>query len=1012
MNIKHLLLGWAFFLALLPTLFAQQKGISNIFLIEQYGFYQNTGAELSHERYFAAMAGQMHLAPDSKMILEEEVEGHNGFSHYRYRQAHKGVPVFGCTYVLHEKDGRVTHATGRYQPQITTSVNPAIDEATAIAFAKRAMKAGKYQDKLITATLMLVDPAFPGISEHLALAYQVDLVSVEPANKHRYFVDAMGGKVVCDFPLILQHGVPSTAQTKYYGVRDIISDSIAPQQFVLRDPTRGEGIFIYHDNGSTFTNNSSHWDLTNSAMDEVALDAHFCTQEYYDVMLEHFDWEGQDGQGKALKVKVHSGGSGFVNAFWDGEYSNYGDGDCNYGPLTTLEVVGHEFTHGMIDYTSQLVYSGESGAINECMADIFGKYLEYKTDPAFHDWALGHSFILNPESSPFRQMDDPNSLGMPAMYNGMNWEADNGVHTNSAIGNLWYVMLVDGRQGINEAGVAFNVTGIGFDKAARIAFLTNRVYLTESSDYNNFYQYSVIAAEELYGPGSTEVNAVKEAWKAVGLPSNPFGPFDLAVAGEQNWGENICGLGGYFPIKVTVVNRSSESYNPAMGGSVELSHFTASQNYTYPLTSPIGPGESFTFEVNDWLEIAEPGYYIIDISLQLLDSEPLNNFSQAIYAVVTHESDDLELFVFADDSECFADSVQTAFYVSNNSCQPVPEGTILTFTVTDDQSNQVWSGAHTLATELRGGGTAFISYYIPASAAVLTYTLQYAPDPDLFNNQYIDAFNTTYLPIIGDYLNDFEINNGNDGYLNLAFGSGAGTVIAYNNSKFFGSTGSYPEGTFTERCPDPLTAFDQSYSPGITAGIKACVDMTGFSNPELSFDLVMFRNTAAQVQNFPYSSMLQAKWQGNQSGREVFFGQQEAVIVNKSIPLPANFKGAITLTNYTEVGEWFLDPTSFANDDIVLLDNIRISTTVSTSQPQTAGAIQVYPNPAHDMIRVEAKEGIQQIQLQDVNGRILKTIQVQNDFINLSLVEIPKGLYFLAIQLENGSWSVRKALRM
>lgn len=1012
MTHKHLLLAGAFLFGITTTLLGQQKGLSSEFLIKKYSLYQLDGKSYMHDRYFENMANAMFLDPDSKMILEETVPGQNGYVHYKYQQIHKGVPIFGNTYILHEQNGRVVRASGRYSPQVKASVNPGMDQQTALTFAKRAMKAHRYNDKLCSVKLVLIDPAFPKISEDLVLVYQVNLVATDPANKHQYFIDATRGKVICDFPLILQHGVPSTAKTKYYGVQEIITDSIAPQEFVLRDPTRGEGIFIFHDNGNTFTNTSAHWDLTNAEMDEVALDAHYCTQEYYDLMLESFNWEGQDGLGKALKVKVHAGGSGLVNAYWDGEYSSFGDGDCNYGPLTTLEVVGHEFTHGMIDYTSRLIYSGESGAINESLADIFGKLLEYKSAPDDHNWSLGESFIINPESKPFRRMNDPNSLEMPAMYNGLFWDGANGVHTNSAIGNLWFTLLVDGKQGMNEAGIAYQVTGLGFDKATQIVFLTNKAYLTESSDYNNFYQYSVTAAEEIYGLGSSEVNAVKEAWKAVGLPSAPFGPLDLAVIAEQNWNSSICGLGGYLPIKVKVVNRGGEVYDPATGGSVELSSSSSSQNFIYPLTLPIAPGETFTFEVNNWYEKNEPGFIFIDVTLQVNDEAPSNNYDYGIYNILEHESDDLSIYTYSGEPECFADSFQMTFIVINNSCEPIAAGTVLTFSITDEQSNLIWSKPYTLTGDIAGGSNTSVLFLLPMFSGNLTYALMHDGDPDVLNNQYTDQFNTLFQPITGDYYNNFEVNNGQDNYLDLGYGGITGTIFPYQNNNFFGSTGAFQDEMYLNRCPELFSVFEQNNHGGITAATRACVDMTGYNNPGLSFDLAMFRNSIAQAEGYLYSSMLQARWDGNQSGNEVFYGQPEGSIESKNIPLPAQFKGAVSLIFYTELGGWQLNANSIPNDDVLLMDNFRLSTTVGTLQPELTEQIQVYPNPAQELIRIEAKEAIQQIQIQDMNGRILKSNQVQSDFFNLSLTEIPKGIYFLAIQLESGAWAAKKLVKI
>ena len=109
--------------------------------------------------------------------------------------------------------------------------------------------------------------------------------------------------------------MPSTAKTRYYGTKNIITDRIGARNFKLHDPTRGEGITVFRTDLNNFTNTSSSWDLTNSSQDEVALDAHYCSQEYYDMMKGAFEWEGLDGAGKALNVLVHNNGAGEGNAF-------------------------------------------------------------------------------------------------------------------------------------------------------------------------------------------------------------------------------------------------------------------------------------------------------------------------------------------------------------------------------------------------------------------------------------------------------------------------------------------------------------------------------------------------------------------------------------------------------------------------------------------------------------------------------------------------------------------------
>lgn len=1010
MKLRSTFFAWAILFCLPLQIFGQKITLSNASLVKDYTFYKNPDPSLSHLNYFEAMTAKMRLSAESKMVLTEELADKNGYTHFKYQQFHAGLPIFGSRYILHEKAGKVVTATGHYSPQANAAAKPGINATTAVAFATQAMKAREYDARKTEPILCFIDPAFPGVSETLRLAYQVDLHSTEPFDKRRYFVDAASGKIIAQFPLILQEGVPSTAKTKYYGIQNIITDSVAPGQFFLRDLTRGEGIFISNGNGGNFTSTSSNWDLTNAEMDEVALDAHFCTQEYYDMMLADYDWQGQDGIGKALKVRVHDGD--YVNAYWDGESSYYGDGDCNYGPLTTLEVVGHEFTHGMIDYTSKLVYDLESGAINESLADMFGKMLERKTDPGNFSWDLGHSFILGSGGKPFRVMDDPNSVEMPALYKGMYWLDNNDVHTNSSIGNLWFTMLVDGKQGINELGTAFDVPAIGVDKVGQIVFQVNKHYFTENSNYNAFYQYSVEVAETLYGVGSTEALAVTEAWKAVGLPNAPSPALDLSVSGEGFTTGNICGVGQYQPVSFKVINSSSVAYDPSMMATVTLSYFSLS-SYTVNLDSPILPGEVYEIVVDDWLEVTPPEFVFIDLVLNLTDDNSSNNASYSIYNLVEFESGDLSLYTSPGVRNCFATVQEVSMFVFNESCNPLPAGTVLNFTATDGLGNFMWtSPPYSLTEELVGGSNVFINFELPIATTPLTFTLLYPSDPNPLNNGYYDDSQLYYLPITSDYLNDFEVNFGQDGYLELRT-SPSGSTMPYQGNHYFASSGQYQDPEFFQRCSDVFSVFNYDFAAGVNASIHTCVDFSFSAAPTLEFDLVQFRNLFTDTSNFQYSSMLQAKWTGNESGNQIIFGQPEGLVKHYNIPLPANFKGDLDFKLYTEIGHWGLDPIYFGEDDFVLFDKLKLSAPTSgTNDPASGTPILVSPNPAREMATIQATENIKTILLQNVNGQTLKTLQLSAPSYELDLKGLANGFYLLNIQLDNGQWTAKKLVKI
>jgi Zn-dependent metalloprotease len=996
--------------------FGQTKSTSKAHLVRQFRNFENSDASLNHQNFFEKMAGRMQLSAASDMVLSETVEGANGFVHYKYRQFHDGVPVFGSTYILHESNGMVKTAGGQYSPLVGASAKPYFDANTALIKAKKAMAATEYAEKDPVPMLCYIDPAFPKTSENLVLAYQVDLYSLIPLNKQRLFLDAHSGKVICQFPLLLHEGVPSKAQTKYYGIRDIVTDSISPQQFILRDPTRGQGITVINSNGAPFFSTSANWNLTNDDQDEVALDAHFCSQEFYDLMLEQFSWDGLDDQGKALKVRVHDSGAGSVNAYWDGDATNYGDGNCLYGPLTTLEVVGHEFTHGVVDNTSNLVYASESGAINESLADIFGKILERNVDPGNFSWVVSHSFLLSPDAEPFRIMNDPASLDMPDYYKGSLWDDGADVHTNSSIGNLWFSMIVDGKQGINEAGISYNVPAIGVDKAGQIAFKVNTAYFTENSDYAQFAQFSLQAATELYGAGSVEALAVAEAWKAVGVTGAP--PSQLLNLEVSSLGgfTQMCGLGTYLPVTFKVVNSGGIAYQASMGAIFKLYDDNGIfPEYTLPLTEPLAPGEAMEITVDDWFLPLNSDYYYISAELDFVDDNPSDNYTYMFTFVSENTANDLSFNAYLPSQKCFSSAKDVVLDIYNQSCNAIPSGTAVNILVEDDNGSILESFDYTFLSDLEAFNILTITEQLPTAIAseYLTFVLVYNGDVDDSNNNSFVA-NNTLIPIEGDYLYEF-----NDDYIldnSLEVNTyNAYPLVPYNGEQYFASTGLNSDPETFPHCPDYISSFNSNdLFSGVNSTLRTCVDFSASQTAFLDFDLVEFRNSYAASTNFDYSAMLQAKWKGTENGNEIVFGQTEGEEEHHSFQLPPNFKGEVIFKFYTEIGQWDADPMYFNQDDFVLMDNLqyKVNALKTTDVLPAQSVVAIAPNPTQGFATVTASGIMKTALLHNVSGQLLQELSIQSKSFDLNMTDWKSGFYFLTIELENGQQVVQKVVKM
>ncbi|RMH63862.1 MAG: T9SS C-terminal target domain-containing protein [Calditrichaeota bacterium] len=247
---------------------------------------------------------------------------------------------------------------------------------------------------------------------------------------------------------------------------------------------------------------------------EAGVSAHFGIEKTYDYYLTKHNRNSFDNKGSSLVSYVHYDDS-YFNAFWNGEFMTYGDGTGNATPLTTVDICGHELTHGVTGTSANLIYQYESGALNESFSDVFGTAIEFYTLGSDANWLIGE------DVGTFRSMSNPAQFGDPDTYKGTGWvtgSSDNGgVHTNSGVQNKWFYLLSEGGSGTDDNGRAYTVNGIGIDKAAQIAYRNLTVYLQPSSQYADARLGSINAAIDLYGENSAEFHSVVDAWNAVGV---------------------------------------------------------------------------------------------------------------------------------------------------------------------------------------------------------------------------------------------------------------------------------------------------------------------------------------------------------------------------------------------------------------------------------------------------------------------------------------------------------------
>ncbi|WP_052503452.1 M4 family metallopeptidase [Lacinutrix sp. Hel_I_90] len=416
-------------------------------------------------------------------------------------------------------------------------------------------------------------------SKNAQLAYKYDIYATQPISRGVIYVDAVTGKVLFYNSIIkhldehanssknlisvaTEHSVEApvayratgNAATRYSGTKQITT-RIVGSTYALRDDTRGNGVNTYNSGrqpsypSTNFTDANNDWtaaEFNNTNKDNAALDAHWGAEKTYDYLSSVHSRNSYNGSGAAINSWVHyddvAGGLGYDNAFWNGSVMTYGDGSSTgaegngyFDALTSIDVAAHEIGHAVTSSSANLAYQRESGGLNEGFSDIWGAAVEHfakgngnDAAPASIIWLIGDEIDRRTGSSALRSMSNPTSRNQPDTYGGTYWKNPNcgtptqsndycGVHTNSGVLNYWFYLSVAGGSGTNDIGNAFNVSGIGMTKSAKIAYRTLTQYLSANSTFANARTGAIQSARDLYGAGGAEEIAVTNAWHAVGV---------------------------------------------------------------------------------------------------------------------------------------------------------------------------------------------------------------------------------------------------------------------------------------------------------------------------------------------------------------------------------------------------------------------------------------------------------------------------------------------------------------
>ncbi|MEY9996555.1 Zn-dependent metalloprotease [Streptomyces sp. V4I8] len=471
---------------------------------------------------------------------------------------------------MEREDGErvVTGTSGKYFTGLSTGTTPEVGEALAVERAVNAVRtelgdrhftaprSGDEESPLAgTARGLVVLPTGAGVLTRQVTVHGSDPASGEPVRREVY-IDARAGYPVLQYSAVRTFGAPRTtpgravtdgspaearpagkalAADKGTGVRldgttvglDIDRDD-SRGEYVLRDRSRipaDDGadhvLATWDARGKWATDVGGVWPegirefgsptpaFDGEATESGAVDAHWAAGQVYDYFLAKHGRDSLDGHGMTVNslVGVTDYGQPYVNAFWDGRKMVYGSGDAEYRPLSAaMDVVGHEMTHGVIEHSANLVYAGQSGAVNEALADYFGNAIEAdvygipETDP--DSGLLGERLCRtkSPRDCALRDLGDGRTTAKSFL--GVGFATDNGgVHLNSTIvgGALW-----DARE------------DLGADAMDKVVHRALTEYLTPLDGFTETRAAVLAAAADLAIPAAGQ-KALHRAFTAHGI---------------------------------------------------------------------------------------------------------------------------------------------------------------------------------------------------------------------------------------------------------------------------------------------------------------------------------------------------------------------------------------------------------------------------------------------------------------------------------------------------------------
>ncbi|MFF3941554.1 M4 family metallopeptidase [Streptomyces phaeofaciens] len=537
---------------------------------------QRTALIKSAEAKTTQTADTLGLGAQEKLVVKDVVKDNDGTVHTRYERTYAGLPVLGGDLVVHTPPASLaagTVSTTFNNNRRTVSVKSTTATYGKAAAETKALKAARALDAQDPAAQSARKVIWAGEGTP-KLAWETVVSGLQddgtPSKLH-VITDAATGAKLSQF-----EGVQTGTGNSQYSGTVTIGTTLSGSTYQLNDTTRGTHKTYSLNNGTSgtgtlMTDADDTWGTGSGSNTQTAgVDAHYGAQVTWDFYKNTFGRSGIKNDGVAAYSRVHYS-TAYVNAFWDDDCfcMTYGDGTSSTHALTSLDVAGHEMSHGVTSNTANLNYTGESGGLNEATSDIFGTGVEFyaANSSDVGDYLIGEKIDINGDGTPLRYMDEPDKDGSSAdsWYSGI---GNLDVHYSSGPANHMFYLLSEGSGSKTINGVTYNsptsdgvaVAGIGRAAALQIWYKALTTYMTSSTTYAQARTAALNAASALYGSSSAQYAGVGNAFAGINVGSHITVPSTGVTVTNPGGQSATVGTAASLQIAASSTNSGSLTY--------------------------------------------------------------------------------------------------------------------------------------------------------------------------------------------------------------------------------------------------------------------------------------------------------------------------------------------------------------------------------------------------------------------------------------------------------------------